>query len=57
MSCVYPSCQMGGGGCPYEKDCDAEHASAVSASEEKRKLDIEEQRLRIAKLRRELGEQ
>jgi hypothetical protein len=48
MSCHYPSCMMGGGGCPYEEDCDKEHQNYVSLIKKQQDLDCEEQLARIA---------
>ncbi len=48
MSCHYPSCMMGGGDCPYRSKCDEESKAAWERQEEKRRLDLEEQKARIA---------
>jgi len=56
MSCSYPSCYAGSHSCPYEEQCDKEIEESSRIKEEKRLLDLEEQRLRIAKMKRELGE-
>lgn len=53
MSCSYPSCYMGSHSCPYESDCDKEMEDARARSNEKARLDLEEQRLRIKKLKME----
>ncbi len=56
MSCAYPHCMMGGGSCHDEADCIREDEERAERYEEKRLLDLEEQRLRIAKMKRDLGE-
>lgn len=48
MSCVYPSCMMGGGSCPDATECDRIANDRYQVAEEKRQLDIEEQKARIA---------
>jgi transcriptional regulator with XRE-family HTH domain len=47
-ACVYPSCMMGGGGCGYESRCIEEENKLAAQAEEKRLLDTEEQKARIA---------
>lgn len=56
MSCAYPSCMMGGGGCEHEEECRREEQEQWRQTEEKRQLDLEEQRLRIALMKRQLAE-
>lgn len=56
MSCAWPSCMMGGGCCPYQSDCDKEDALRSADMQAKERLDLEEQRLRIKKLKQEVGE-
>lgn len=54
MSCHYPSCMMGGGSCPYKRKCDEEDAERWRIQEEKRLLDLEEQKARIEWLKSEI---
>ncbi len=54
MGCHYPSCMMGGRGCDYESDCRKEDEERYRRSEEKRLLDLEEQRLRVELMQRKL---
>lgn len=56
MSCSYPSCMMGGGCCPYEDECNGRDREAERRLEEKRQLDLDEQRLRIKILKQQAGE-
>lgn len=48
MSCHYPSCMMGGGDCPYRIKCEEHDRELLRQEEEKRKLDLAEQKARIA---------
>lgn len=48
MSCAYPSCMMGGMGCDYSDQCDAEAEENSKRLQERNRLDIEEQMARIA---------
>lgn len=56
MSCHYPSCMMGGGDCRYEDACIRDAEERAKVSDEKRKLDLEEQRLRIKLMKQKLKE-
>jgi len=47
---------MGGCGCPHEEECRREEREQWRQAEEKRQLDLEEQRLRIALMKRKLEE-
>lgn len=48
MSCHYPMCMRGGGHCPNTAKCDKEADEIFKRKEEKRLLDLEEQKARIA---------
>jgi hypothetical protein len=48
MGCHYPSCMMGSGDCHYMPECEAADKERWERAEEKRLLDIEEQKARIA---------
>ena len=50
MSCNYPHCMMGGGNCPYAAGCQGRSEVQYAKAEEKRLLDIAEQKARIANL-------
>jgi ribosomal protein S10 len=56
MSCHYPSCMMGGGCCPYQGDCEKKAQDAWQRQEEKRLLDLEEQKLRIELMKKAIKE-
>ena len=56
MGCHYPSCYMGNHWCLYEKDCEEEERKLMQQAKEQNARDAEEQRLRIALMKKELGE-
>lgn len=59
MSCVYPSCMMGGGSCSYAEECDREADAArnynqrmATAALEKAEAEAELAKLNLAKARK-----
>lgn len=51
MSCFYPSCMSGGGSCSYYSECEKESQAKSKAQEKQKKLDHQEQMLRIKALK------